>query len=397
MVDAEMKTLLYEASFQAFERIVDYALEEGASFVLIAGDIYDSVTRSLRAQLHFRNIAQRAGREGLNFYVVHGNHDPLNSWTARVPFPDNVIRFGEDLSSVTHYAEGIPLARIWGVSYSRRETSENLALRFRNLPDQNDLFSIGMLHCNVGGVSALHKDYAPCTMKDLLDVPVDYWALGHVHEKEILHDSSPVVVYPGNIQGRHINEQGDKGCFLVSVASGRVEELEFLPSSELVWMEKNIELEAVEGITDIYDMLESACESTRSSLKGRAAIVRFSLRGEKGSGDLPVNPVLLDQIVQTFREREKKRLDMIWIEAIRTAPQPRKDPADSVKGGSFLADFLEVARQARQDPSFVEDILRSTPGFYKVRSLLGEKGFLEYEEMIDQAEKMGLSRLLEED
>ncbi len=44
----------------------------------------------------------------------------------------------------------------------------------------------------------------------------DYWALGHVHKRESIREA-PWVVFPGNIQGRHIRESGPKGCLLVKV------------------------------------------------------------------------------------------------------------------------------------------------------------------------------------
>src|SRR5699024_12086412 len=46
----------------------------------------------------------------------------------------------------------------------------------------------------------------------------DYWALGHIHQRAILNETPPII-YPGNIQGRHRREPGDKGCYLVEMTS----------------------------------------------------------------------------------------------------------------------------------------------------------------------------------
>lgn len=394
--DSDIKKILYDASFQAFEKVLDYGLEEKASFVLIAGDIYDSLTRSLRAQLNFRDLVRKAGKEGLSIYVVHGNHDPLDSWTARVSFPDNLFRFPDRLSSVTHYEDGSPLAEIWGISYARKETSENLARRFSGIPRERDIFRIGLLHCNVGGVSTLHQNYAPCSLGDLIDGPVDYWALGHVHEMNILHDSSPMVVYPGNIQGRHMKEQGEKGCFLVSVDSGRVDGMEFLPTSEVLWMEEQISLSGNEEIADIHDLVGAACDRIRSLARGRLSIARLSLTGTSDLQSFLNNPLFLDQLVQTFRDRERNRLDLVWIESIRNRTRGPSDLSELKDSDSFLSDFLRVAHQARHDPGLVETFLRETPGFNHIRLFLEKGDFPDYRELVDDAEKLGLSRLLEE-
>ena len=34
----------------------------------------------------------------------------------------------------------------------------------------------------------------------------DYWALGHVHQREVVHEA-PHVVFPGNLQGRHVRDK----------------------------------------------------------------------------------------------------------------------------------------------------------------------------------------------
>lgn len=396
-MDSEIKKILYDASFQAFEKVLDYGMQEKASFVLVAGDIYDSLTRSLRAQLNFRDLVNRAGQEGLSIYVVHGNHDPLDSWTAQVSFPGNLFRFPQTLSSVIHYEDGSPLAEIWGISYARKETSENLALCFGRIPREKEIFRIGLLHCNVGGVSSLHQNYAPCTLGDLLDAPVDYWALGHVHEMNILRDSSPMVVYPGNIQGRHMKEQGEKGCFMVSVDSGKVEGMDFLPTSEVLWMEENIPLSGTEEIADIHDLIGSACERIRSLSRGRLVIARFSLAGTSSLQTFLSNPLAMDQLVQIFRERERNRLDQVWIESIRNRTRETSDLGELKDSDNFLSDFLQVAQEARQDPHIVEAFLRATPGFDHIRLFLEKTEFPDYRELVDEAEKLGLSRLLEEE
>jgi hypothetical protein len=83
-------------------------------------------------------------------------------------------------------------------------------------PTIADRFNIGILHTSLDGREG-HDRYAPCTVNQLLGKGYDYWALGHVHKREIVHDAAPVILFPGNLQGRHIREEGPKGCMLVSV------------------------------------------------------------------------------------------------------------------------------------------------------------------------------------
>jgi DNA repair protein SbcD/Mre11 len=48
-----------------------------------------------------------------------------------------------------------------------------------------------------------------------------HWALGHIHERRLLSER-PGIVFPGNIQGRHPQENGAKGCTLATVEDGAV-------------------------------------------------------------------------------------------------------------------------------------------------------------------------------
>ena len=82
-------------------------------------------------------------------------------------------------------------------------------------------FNIGMLHTSLTGRQG-HEDYAPCSTDELKSKGYDYWALGHVHKREIV-DKDPWIVFPGNIQGRHIRETGVKGVTLVTVEDGTLQ------------------------------------------------------------------------------------------------------------------------------------------------------------------------------
>ena len=89
-------------------------------------------------------------------------------------------------------------------------------------------FTIGLLHANVGG-NTDHALYAPCSLEDLAQSGIDYWALGHVHTRQVLRERTPTVVYPGNPQGRHPNETGARGVYLVEVDDYRQRRPGFSP------------------------------------------------------------------------------------------------------------------------------------------------------------------------
>ncbi|MGO9560026.1 MAG: metallophosphoesterase family protein, partial [Acidimicrobiales bacterium] len=142
---------LREASLDAFDQLVELCLDREAAFLLVAGDVYDGAERGLRAQLRFRDGLQRLSDAGIDTFVVHGNHDPVDEgWSAVRVWPERVHFFGADEVECMPVArDGQVIATVQGISYGRREVTENLALRFSR-PTSEGL-KIGLLHCNVAG------------------------------------------------------------------------------------------------------------------------------------------------------------------------------------------------------------------------------------------------------
>ena len=214
-----LATALREASLEAFRNICKLALKEKASFLLLAGDIYDGLEKGAYIQLKFLEELQKLAEAGIATFIVHGNHDPVASgWTGINKWPESVKFFGHkaktEVFALTSDA-GL-LVSVQGVSYKTRDTSENLALKLKRPP--TDGFHIGMLHCNVTGVSGEHQNYAPCSIEDLKYTQLDYLALGHIHKHQILSGKAfsrePWIVYSGNSQGRSPkpSELGAKGA-----------------------------------------------------------------------------------------------------------------------------------------------------------------------------------------
>ena len=210
-----LRESLQNATFQAFERLVDLCLTRKVDALLIAGDLHNAVDRSLRALTRMRDQFHRLQANGIAVFLCHGNHDPLCGWEARFTWPDNVHVFGTaEVAARPLLKNGAEAARVLGISYGRERVEENLALQFTREKDAP--WSIALLHTNVGH-DRNHANYAPCKLSDLLQSGMDYWALGHIHTHRVLHSGNPVVLYPGNPQGRHPREPGPRGCYIVDV------------------------------------------------------------------------------------------------------------------------------------------------------------------------------------
>jgi DNA repair protein SbcD/Mre11 len=203
---------LRAATRQALERLVDLAIAENVDFVVIAGDIYDGDWQDYNTGLFFCRQLSRLDREDIPVYLISGNHDAESRMTKALKLPKGVHQFSvRQCETVKIESLGVALH---GQGFATKAVRENLA---SNYPEAiPDFYNIGILHTSVGGNYETHQNYAPCSLGDMQAKGYDYWALGHIHTREVLCED-PLIVFPGNIQGRHIRETGPKGCEVVTV------------------------------------------------------------------------------------------------------------------------------------------------------------------------------------
>ena len=214
--DADVAARFASASRDAFSDLIGKAIEAKVAFVLIAGDIYDGEWRDNSIGLFFNREVSRLAQRNIPVFLIKGNHDAVSVVTSSVALPPGVTVFSSRKAE-TRTIEALRVA-IHGRSFPERAVTANWAVDYPAA--KAGWFNIGLLHTSCDGRPP-HATYAPCSVGDLVARAYDYWALGHVHEYEILsHD--PWIVYPGNLQGRSTRECGAKGAVLVDVADGRV-------------------------------------------------------------------------------------------------------------------------------------------------------------------------------
>ncbi|MBW7461764.1 DNA repair exonuclease, partial [Paenibacillus sepulcri] len=154
--------------------------------------------------------------------------------------------------SPAYRKDGELAAYVYGMSYGARAVTDNIARGYR--PDPEGPYHIALLHGNVDGNPA-YDPYAPCSLTELASSGFDYWALGHIHTRAVLH-TYPHVVYPGNTQGRHFRETGAKGCYIVDVKPSREAELTFVALDTVRWERIEASIEGVENEQAMLDLLE---------------------------------------------------------------------------------------------------------------------------------------------
>jgi exonuclease SbcD len=390
---------LREATFQAFDRIIDLAIGEEVDFLIVAGDVHDGEDRSLRAQLRFRDALRKAGEAGIPCFIAHGNHDPLSGWEAHLTMPPATQRFGgQGVECFPVQRHGATLAHLYGISYPVKEVTANLATGFRRAPEAP--FAIGVLHCNVGG-DPNHDNYAPCGVEDLAAAGLDYWALGHIHARKILREQEPCIVYPGNPQGRSRRELGPRGCYLVRVDAARRITPTFVATDVVRWFVRDLDIGGLSTWDDLLDEMVRVREEVRAGAEARAAILRLNLTGR---GELHreltrrIDPER--DLAEPLWEGEPDRPDFVWVEAVRNRTRPPLDLDSRRLVQDFVGDFLNAAQRLRAQENSgagLREVLARRPEHRVVAATLEHLGDDDLFSILNDAEILGVDQLLPEE
>ncbi len=402
-LDKELAVKCREATFRAFKRIVDIALEEQVDFVTVGGDIYESAERSLRAAVFFRDQMARLAQREIPVFIVAGNHDPLDSLITPIQLPEKVHLFGSQPEFVPVVRKGFEVARVYGISFHTARVEENLALLLR--PECDTTFNIGLLHCNVAGQSG-HENYAPCTLDDLIRSGMDAWCLGHIHTYGLLSPSRPMVIYPGNPQGRHINESGMRGCALVRVDDLGEISTKFIPVHQVRWERVEVDISEFEDLDSLLESVEERLyiTSTGGSEDLLAARIRWHGRG-------PLHDWLSEQKPEDLRAMLQERVTMsrkgLCIESIENATRAPIDRNSLLLQESFVGDFLRLIEEAQQGGPALNAVMDSLSELFEnrlcrrfltdgwvVAAMRGDRSAIQA--LIDDAETLALDNLMPE-
>lgn len=371
---------LQQAIFSAYDRVIETALREQVDFVLIAGDIYDGKDRSLRAQLRFRDGLARLARSGIESFVVFGNHDPLGGWSARIQWPAATHCFGaQNVEAVPVIRNGVRLATVYCISHGQKEVRTNLAQQFR--ANQEPGPAIGLLHANVQGIGG-HEDYAPCCLDDLEVAGMDYWALRHVHNKQVLRTESPAVVYPGNTQGRSRAEAGERYCCLVSADADRLLQ-ELVPVDAVRWLSEEVAIGDLVEDQELLDQLDGKCREIMEDSEGRPVVCSIDL---VGSGDLHHDlsrPGYVDGVLEHLRNEHSSNDPFVWVDRLRVRTARGYDREERKRAQDFAATLLEVADEIRAHPDAIAEIREElAPLETQMRKALGSEFVAEDAELL---------------
>ena len=335
------------ATRQAFRNMTDLAIEREVDFVIIAGDLYDGDWRSYDTGLVFREQMARLDKAKIRVFIVLGNHDAQSRITKSLTLPDNVHVFSHRNPETVKLEElGVALH---GQSFKTHDVTENLAA---NYPDPvSDIFNIGVLHTAAEGREG-HALYAPCSKAELVGKGYDYWALGHVHNREEL-STNPYVIFPGNLQGRHIRESASEGngCTLVSVGEAGNVTLTHEPLDTVRWKIVSTDVSGVESMGALVEGARDALGEAHNEAEGRVLAARVVL-----SGNTKLHGRLLSDRDSLLSEIRAVGMDVavgeVWIESVLVDTRPMESLESLGERKDTLGDVAKALADLQYDDDF---------------------------------------------
>lgn len=339
---------LRNASREALKGLVNKAIEDNVSFVVFAGDLYDGDWRDYNTGIFFAAQMGRLAKAGIRAFVLHGNHDAESEMTKKLALPDNVVTFSSRSAQI-HKIEDLKVA-LHGQSFANRAVEENLAASYK--PKVNDHYNIGVLHTALEGYAA-HPNYAPCTVDELHANGYDYWALGHVHEYQ-KWDGPSTIVFPGNLQGRHVRETGRKGAVSVIVDDFGHSVVDRLYLDVLRWEVLKVDVSQCATLDDTARKV--GCGLTRLlETDSVPRAVRVVLEGKtRLHGALFGNAAGMR--AQVLAQAAAIDAEQLWVEKVKLATSPLEAPQSSGESYEALAELQAIFSEASQDIEFLEEL-----------------------------------------
>jgi exonuclease SbcD len=324
------------ATRRAVENLVSAAVSNNVDLVVVAGDIFDGDWKDYSTGLFWVRQLARLHDEGIPVVFVAGNHDAASEVSKRLSLPPNVTQLASATPQVKQF-DDLGLAVV-GQSFANRVVTNDLAATFPNA--DSGLFNIGLLHTSLDGRPG-HASYAPTTLDVLRSRGYEYWALGHVHQREVV-SAEPWIVFPGNLQGRQVRETGSKGASLVTVVEGEIMSVEHLELDVVRWANCSVDVSQSNSFEEVVAEISEVLETVASDASGRLVAARVNIIGA-----CPIHSELwkrLEQLDIEARALGAARSDL-WVEKVKLGTQ------DVVKADDELAVAIGArVRHLKEDP-----------------------------------------------
>ena len=348
---APVRQRLRDATRRALQAAVEVAVREEVDAVLIAGDLFDGERLSFHTERYLAHTLGELTEQGIQVIYATGNHDPggTSGPASRIDWPEGMTLMGDpEPRQVDIHRDGTLVGRVTGAGHATTRESDDLSARFPG--PRGDVPEVALLHTQVVGARGEgdHHRYAPSERDRLRSAGYDYWALGHIHQRQAV-SIDPAIYYAGSLQGRDPGEDGPRGGLLVQLSPVAPPRVEFVELAPIRWETLELDdLAAASTFDALAGRIRRAWSEVRASdpgLPGAQWLLRVVLQGP-----CPLHRELAasDDRAELARELEAS-LDLLDVEIRAEGVRPPLDPASHMDRSDLLGEALRLVA-ALQDP-----------------------------------------------
>jgi DNA repair exonuclease SbcCD nuclease subunit len=349
--DDDLASRLRLATREAFDNLVDHCLRTQPDALILAGDLYDGDWRDYSTGLYFTDRMRDLDDARIPVVLVAGNHDAESVISRSLTLPPNVTRLRTDRPETTVF-EDIGLA-IHGQGFATKAVSANLAVAYpAPLPG---LVNVGVLHTSVQGY-ANHDSYAPCSLAELTGRGYEYFALGHVHSRQVLAGGRATVAFSGNLQGRHPRELGPKGALEVTLTPGTEARLDFVALDVARWECLEVDVSDARDESEAFDLVDAAVGRTREQAGVRPVVARITLAGTNTLAGRLADATLVGHEIRPRAERHGVAVDQIRSQVAAPLDRRHMPATQRLTLQSVIAEMLADPEALRADASLKPDL-----------------------------------------
>ncbi len=321
---------LFEARFQAVERLATLAVEHRVDAVLVAGDVFDAQTISDKTIRRLFNAMQGYGGP---WVLLPGNHDAAlaeSVWT-------RAHRLGAIPSNVLPCLR--PEVRIVGDRFAvlpaplvQRHTYGDLTDWYANAVTPEGLPRIGLAHGAVQGVLPDDIDSAnPIAADRAVAARLDYLALGDWHGSKRIDDRT---WYAGTPETDRFKANDSGQALLVSVAgTGATPEVLPLRTGRYRWQQTESRLAVPTDIDAALDTL-AAC--------GSDDVVQFRVSG--------VSDLSGQRRLQNAVDSARARVRALVYESQGLRLEPTEEDIEALHADGYVGEVLQQLRDEQSGP-----------------------------------------------
>lgn len=275
---AEKSRIRKEEIVNAFERLAEYANNNGVLAVIIAGDMFDTSRVTLKTRA--RVLHAISANKDVDFLYLSGNHDDDNFLSEIDELPHNLKVFN-DVWTAYRY-DNVVISGITLVGENSKMAYDTLSL------NENDV-NVVVMHGQVVGYKSKEKTET-ISIPSLKEKNIDYLALGHIHSyAEGKIDERGKYAYCGCLEGRGFDELGDKGFVLIDTNDDNLR-TEFVKFSKRNLYEYEFD---VSSFSDWYVARENLMKIL-SNLYSKNSLLKVVLVGEhKADFEIDKNNLVL--------------------------------------------------------------------------------------------------------